>query len=146
MMIGNGFTCGFCKSRDITETRPGKRECVECEAVAFNFGGGMFATEASRKVWEWYSSATRTDANRAFTANNSRFQKGSAVYTCRICDKRTRATGQSEEHAVLCANCFEECGNENEHLDTHDAPVDGCQYCDSSQSGANRAFTAEEES
>ena len=51
----NGSTCGFCNSRDITETGPGKRECLECEALAFNFG---FGTEDGDK-WEWF------EANRS---------------------------------------------------------------------------------
>jgi hypothetical protein len=37
--------------------------------------------------------------------NNSRFQKGSGVYTC---GKATRATGRGDnEHVKLCAYCYE---------------------------------------
>lgn len=48
---------------------------------------------------------------------NSRFQRGSGVYTCRICSKQTRETGQSESGAELCAKCYEMSGDENSVAD-----------------------------
>jgi len=62
---------------------------------------------------------------------NNRFQRGSALYTCRSCGKRTRETGSSESNNLLCAKCYEEGGLENEHEDGHhrETPADGCLLC-----------------
>lgn len=48
----------------------------------------------------------------------SKFEKqrpgfGSPVYTCRICSKQTRETGDGESDCDLCWKCFEICGLEN---------------------------------
>jgi len=42
-----------------------------------------------------------------------RFQKGSGIYTCRCCGKRTRYTGGDGEGVGLCDYCYEEGGWEN---------------------------------
>lgn len=48
----------------------------------------------------------------------SRFEKGSGCFTCRVCGRRTRATGQGDnEHVYLCVECFEIAGLENELQD-----------------------------
>jgi len=44
----------------------------------------------------------------------SSFGKGSGVYACRSCGRSTRSTGrQDNEHAELCAECFDLGGFEN---------------------------------
>lgn len=49
----------------------------------------------------------------------SKFQGGhkGAVYTCRICGKKTRETGDGESSVDACAKCYYEGGLENEHSD-----------------------------
>jgi hypothetical protein len=42
---------------------------------------------------------------------------GTPVYTCRLCDKRTRETGEGESGVQLCARCFAICGEENAMAD-----------------------------
>lgn len=50
--------------------------------------------------------------------NASRFQKGSGVYTCICCGKRTRATGtQDHENVEMCRKCFEEGQEDNAKAD-----------------------------
>lgn len=64
--------------------------------------------------------------------DNSRFQRGSGVYVCRICSKRTRETGEGESSVELCFACYERAGWENTHSDEdHSAeePGDGCPIC-----------------
>ncbi len=41
------------------------------------------------------------------------------TYTCRICKKRTRETGQCESNVELCAACYDYAGWENAHNDGH---------------------------
>lgn len=49
----------------------------------------------------------------------SRFAKGSGVYECGCCGRATRATGRGDnEHAGLCAECFDLAGEENSLSDT----------------------------
>ena len=49
---------------------------------------------------------------------NSRFAKGSGVYTCRSCSSKTRSTGRGDnENALLCVACFELAGFYNMVLD-----------------------------
>ena len=49
-------------------------------------------------------------------ARNARFQRGSAMYSCRCCDRQTRSTGNGDnEHVRLCAECYDLAGEEN-HL------------------------------
>lgn len=70
---------------------------------------------------------------------NDRFQRGSGIYVCRICGKRTRETGGDESNVELCFSCFEEAGLENEHSDYgHDEPVDGCPTCRAEPWGEGR--------
>ena len=49
----------------------------------------------------------------------SRFEGGisGTVYTCFVCKKRTRETGDGESSCQLCKRCYEEAGYENEHSD-----------------------------
>lgn len=49
--------------------------------------------------------------------NNARFQRGSAVYTCAVCKKQTRETGDGESSTGLCRRCFDMAGRENEIAD-----------------------------
>ena len=46
-------------------------------------------------------------------SRNSRFRAGSGVYTCRLCGKRTRETGECESGVGLCKRCMDVCGYEN---------------------------------
>ena len=64
------------------------------------------------------------------TGNHGHFQTGSGVYTCNSCGKRTRETGSCESGTGMCRACFDEAGEENTHLDTHDEPVEGCKWCE----------------
>lgn len=49
----------------------------------------------------------------------NRFTKGSAVYTCRCCGRRTRQTGRGDnENTGLCAECYDLAGEENALSDT----------------------------
>jgi len=50
-------------------------------------------------------------------SDNRRFEKYSAIYTCRICDRRTRETGDSESYVGLCADCYNLGGLDNELSD-----------------------------
>jgi hypothetical protein len=51
-------------------------------------------------------------------AKNSRFQRGSGVYTCGSCKRQTRSTGRGDnENCGLCVECFEISGIENEIAD-----------------------------
>lgn len=51
--------------------------------------------------------------------NASRFQRFSAVYACRCCDRKTRATGRGDnENVKLCAECFDLGGEENSLSDS----------------------------
>jgi hypothetical protein len=54
-----------------------------------------------------------------------RFAKGSGVYTCIVCGKKTRDTGLGEAQGDMCAYCFEECGLENL---LQDGRINGKQY------------------
>lgn len=38
--------------------------------------------------------------------DNRRFQKGSGVYNCIVCGKRTRETGDGESDVQMCALCY----------------------------------------
>lgn len=46
---------------------------------------------------------------------NSRFQRGSGVYQCRVCSRSTRFTGGDGADVKLCDECYELAGEEN-HL------------------------------
>jgi len=77
---------------------------------------------------------SKTMAIRSAPAN-SKFQRGSGVYECRCCGKRTRETGSGESGSGLCADCFNDAGLENEHSDGHhdDEPKPGCPQCNASR-------------
>ena len=48
----------------------------------------------------------------------NRITKGSGVYTCRSCGRKTRATGRGDnENVRLCVECYELAGIENAFLD-----------------------------
>ena len=49
--------------------------------------------------------------------NASHFAKGSAVYTCRICKRLTRQTGDNGP-VRLCADCYILAGEENSLSDS----------------------------
>lgn len=50
--------------------------------------------------------------------NYSRFQKGSGVYVCGLCGKKTRATGRKDNELVeLCKKCYEQMQKENAEAD-----------------------------
>ena len=44
--------------------------------------------------------------------NRSHFQRGRSTFTCKICQRRTRDTGQSEDSG-LCFECWELAGYDN---------------------------------
>ena len=44
---------------------------------------------------------------------NSRFQRGSGVYVCRVCERRTRATGVQALGSELCPQCWDLAGWDN---------------------------------
>jgi len=52
--------------------------------------------------------------------SNSRFQKGSGVYKCNWCGKRTRETGEGESLVGICRHCWDEVGWENYIADGED--------------------------
>lgn len=60
---------------------------------------------------------------------SDRFAKGSAVYTCLSCGKRTRETGSGESDNHLCVACYDESGEENYHLDNHAGDFKTCGLC-----------------
>ena len=51
------------------------------------------------------------------------------TYKCRCCNKTTRETGDDESSVELCRACYRDATAENDHLDNHDTPVDGCRFC-----------------
>jgi hypothetical protein len=65
-------------------------------------------------------------------SSNSNFQRGSGVYTCQECGKRTRATGRGDcEHVQLCGECYDLAGWENLHSDRdhENHPDPDCPIC-----------------
>lgn len=50
-------------------------------------------------------------------ANNSRFQRGTGVYPCNVCGRRTRHTGTQSAGNKICPQCFDLAGIENEISD-----------------------------
>ncbi len=62
----------------------------------------------------------------------SKFMGGltGAVYTCRICGKKTRETGEDESLVSLCVSCHAMAGQENAHSDCgHDGDFEHCPDC-----------------
>lgn len=56
--------------------------------------------------------------------NASRFIKGCALYTCRLCGRSTRQTGRGDnENVGLCAECYDLCGLENMIHDGHSVDI-----------------------
>lgn len=49
--------------------------------------------------------------------DNSRFKKGSGVYICAMCGKRTRDTGNGEGQTGLCKKCYDAAEEENYESD-----------------------------
>lgn len=49
--------------------------------------------------------------------DNRRIKASSGVYTCRVCGKLTRDTGNDEASCGLCWACYEESVLANSHLD-----------------------------
>ena len=48
----------------------------------------------------------------------NRFEKGSAVYTCRSCKRNTRSTGRGDNEMVrMCVECYELAGIDNAYRD-----------------------------
>lgn len=73
-----------------------------------------------------HSGFTLTNHDRATAHNhentmshkqNSRFQQGSGVYTCKCCGKQTRETGACESQVEMCLACMEEAEAENAEQD-----------------------------
>lgn len=61
----------------------------------------------------------------------NRFAKGSGVYICQYCGKKTRETGCGESHARLCLACYDDGGQENCHFDEHhEGMFDTCPICE----------------
>ena len=60
-----------------------------------------------------------------------RFARGSGVYTCRLCGKRTRQTDPDSAGVGLCGKCYEHAGWENYHSDSgHKShPDPKCPIC-----------------
>ncbi len=48
---------------------------------------------------------------------NSQFQRGTAVYTCNTCERKTRETGYSESFCGLCVDCYALAGIDNSITD-----------------------------
>ena len=50
----------------------------------------------------------------------NRFERGSGLFTCRVCSRKTRSTGRGDnENCRLCVECFELAGIENSFMDGH---------------------------
>lgn len=72
-----------------------------------------------------YSRETLTDRAKALTAlpaprgeKMNRIAKGSGVYECGYCGKKTRRTNQDAANVRLCAACYIEAMEENERADS----------------------------
>jgi hypothetical protein len=69
------------------------------------------------------------------TKDNRRFVKRgdpatSGVYTCWMCGKKTRETGEGESSFELCKRCLHITQMENEHFDYgHPEHHDDCPEC-----------------
>jgi hypothetical protein len=89
-----------------------------------------FSLQASNLVLSWFCGWHQrppTKENRQMeilkaaspnkTAKNSRFQRGSGVYSCQSCKRQTRASGGDNEDVRLCFECYEISGLENQISD-----------------------------
>ena len=68
--------------------------------------------------------------------DNRRFQTrhfgGSSVYTCRMCGRKTRETGDDESGVELCKGCLNNSYMENHHNDSgHKGDFKTCPKCKS---------------
>ena len=57
-------------------------------------------------------------AGNVHARSYSRFQKGTGLYSCRLCGKRTRDVGDDSAGVQLCAACYAQCGAENAAADS----------------------------
>ena len=63
-------------------------------------------------------------------ARNSNFQRGSGVYTCGCCNKKTRETGEGESNCRQCIDCYTLGGLENAHNDGNCQDLgQECDWC-----------------
>ncbi len=53
--------------------------------------------------------------------NHNHFQRGSGVFTCSLCSRRTRGNEESAS-LELCGECYELCGWDNQHNDDGTKP------------------------
>lgn len=58
--------------------------------------------------------------NGKLVKDNSKFQRGTGVYTCTVCGRRTRETDQDAASLKQCAQCYEIGGLENLVADSSD--------------------------
>lgn len=79
-----------------------------------------------------YHSSMNTSTGGNMNRNANRFQRGSGCFKCECCERMTRSTGRGDnEHARLCAQCYDAGGAENHHSDNHDfmVPFVACLEC-----------------
>lgn len=50
------------------------------------------------------------------------FQRGAGVFTCKLCDRRTRGIPDSVS-LELCGQCYDLCGEDNQHNDDGTTPL-----------------------
>lgn len=58
-----------------------------------------------------------------------RFQRGSGLYVCKSCGKKTRETSGGEGGTQLCRRCFDKSSQENAHSDHHEGAMSNCPEC-----------------
>lgn len=54
--------------------------------------------------------------------NSSKFGRGTGVYACAACTRKTRQTGGDNDSLKLCVECYEMAGLENEMSDNGETP------------------------
>ncbi len=69
------------------------------------------------------------------------------TYTCGMCKKLTRETGDGESSCDLCAACYRAAGIENEHFDGYhdETPSDECPKCNTGKPEVSPAPTDKKE-
>jgi hypothetical protein len=85
--------------------------------------------------------------------SNSHFKRGSGVFTCRHCKRRTRDTDGDNGSVELCADCHQGCMYENGGNDTSDekerddcfALADACFQRAVNKGGTINGFSKEEQ-
>lgn len=80
--------------------------------------------------------------------DSRRFAKGSGVYACGCCGRRTRSTGRGDNEIVgNCAECYDLAGEENSLSDTgdfYDSPANVVAMIDTvAASGGNASVWAD---